>query len=199
MLISCRSIRQAQYIEKKFLLAKVKDTQLVKDKMPYNTVLSKYQDSRTGSTKWSSIDIFVTDTIRNVSFSIDDRKNVFRFLQNEKSAIPYIKEFKRKKASQRIHRYASLAAMATGLFLVSRTDSDNGSPTKEEIRVGNTGAYLFLAGFLNWIGGGLARAVMRRPVPMKAMYAYYFGPFPGRIAKISKVEKKEILKLFKSF
>jgi hypothetical protein len=34
---------------------------------------------------------------------------------------------------------------------------------------------------------------------MKAIYAYYFGDLPKKIPRISKAEKKQILKLFKSF
>ena len=42
---SCKSIRQSSYIEKRFLLAKVNDSVIIKDKMPYEAVLVKYVES----------------------------------------------------------------------------------------------------------------------------------------------------------
>jgi len=204
---SCKSIRQSSYIEKRFLLAKVNDSVIIKDKMPYEVVLVKYVESgyslptfkSAKSTKWSSIDITINDTINNNRFALDDRKAVFEFLKKDTLGIQYVNEFKRKKTTQKIHRYTSIAAMISGIFIMSKYGGDDSNPTKQEIRMGNTGGYLLTAGFLNWIGGAFGRAVNRRPVPMKAMYHYYFGPLPKKIPRVSRAEKKQIIKLFKSF
>ena len=204
-LSSCKSMRQSYYIEKKFLLAKVKDTQLIQNKMPYNVSLTKFSSTSYHSgggshtSKWNSIDIYIDDTINNNRFSIDDRHAVFQFLKGNKYGIQYENEFKRRKTNQKIHRYSSLGTMAMGIFLLSKSGGDKGSPSKQEVRIGNTGGYLFTAGFLNWIGGGFGRALIRRPVPMKAMYAYYFGPLPKKVPRITRAERIEILKLFRSF
>ena len=208
LLASCKSMRQSYYIEKRFLLAKVNDSLIIKDKMPYEVVLVKYIEKgyslptfkSTNTTKWSSIDITITDTVNNNRFALDDRKAVFNFLKNDKFGIQYSNEFKRKKAIQKIHRYSSIGAMISGIYLMSISDDEiGGYSTKRELVLGNTGAYMFTAGFLNWIGGAFGRAVNRRPVPMKAMYAYYFGPLPKKIPRVSKAERKQIIKLFKSF
>ncbi len=202
---SCKSMRQSYYIEKKFLLAKIKDTQLVNSKVPYRVTLSKFTSTAYKSTggshtsKWNSIDVLIEDTINNTEFSIDDRCAVFQFLKGNKYGVQYENEFKRRKSNQKIHRYSSLGAMAIGIFMLSKSGGDKGSPSKQEVRIGNTGGYLFTAGFLNWIGGGFGRALIRRPVPMKAMYAYYFGPLPRFVPKVSKTERKEIMRLFRSF
>jgi hypothetical protein len=204
---SCKSIRQSSYIEKRFLLAKVNDSVIIKDKMPYEAVLVKYVESgyslptfkSAKSTKWSSIDITINDTVNNNRFALDDRKAVFEFLKKDTLGIQYVNEFKRKKTTQKIHRYTSISAMISGIFIMSKYGGDDSNPTKQEIRMGNTGGYLLTAGFLNWIGGAFGRAVNRRPVPMKAMYHYYFGPLPKKIPRVSRAEKKQIIKLFKSF
>jgi hypothetical protein len=206
LLASCRSIRQSTYIEKRFLLAKLNDSLIIKDKIPYDAPLTKYTSTSYNTTggphtsKWSSIDIYVNDTINNVRFLIDDRKSVFNFLANNPNTSKYYQEFKHRKTAQKIHRYSSLGAMISGIYFMSVSDDGiGGYSTKRELVLGNSGAYLFTAGFLNWIGGGFGRAVIRRKVPMKAMYAYYFGDLPKKIPRISKAEKKQILKLFKSF
>lgn len=205
---SCKSIRQSSYIEKRFLLAKVNDSVIIKDKMPYEVVLVKYVESgyslpafkSAKSTKWSSIDITINDTVNNNRFALDDRKAVFEFLKNDAFGIQYLKEFKRKKSNQKIHRYSSIGAMIAGIYLlVISEDGIGGYSTKRETVLGNTGGYLLTAGFLNWIGGAFGRAVNRRPVPMKAMYHYYFGPLPKKIPRVSRAERKQIIKLFKSF
>ena len=89
-------------------------------------------------------------------------------------------------------------AQSIGALAISE-DGIGGYSTKRETVLGNTGGYLLTAGFLNWIGGAFGRAVNRRPVPMKAMYHYYFGPLPKKIPRVSRAERKQIIKLFKSF
>lgn len=202
---SCRSIRQANFIERTFLLAKINDTFTKLNRVPYRVNLTKFTSTSHNSSggsntsRGSSIDIVVDDPTGG-SFAIDDRRSVFKFLANEPSAAPYIQEFRRRKMSQRIHRYSSLGMMVAGIVVMDRWGAgENGSPTEQQRILGNTGAYMFLGGFLNWIGGGFSRAVVRRKVPMKAMYEYYFGPFPKRTPHITRAERRQLIKLFQSF
>jgi hypothetical protein len=200
---SCHSMRKANYIERKFLLAKVQDTNLIKNKMPYEVVLTTYSSTSYNSTgggktsRWNSIDIVISDTTTQTYFLIDSRKPVFHFLEREGKSSPYLQEFQRKKRSQRIHRYSSLGAIAGGIFLLGQMGED-ANYTKRETQLGNAGAYLLTLGFFNWVGGGLTRAIIRRATPMEAMYAYYFGPLPKIIPRVTRSEKRKIMEMFRS-
>lgn len=204
LLNSCRSIRQANFIERTFLLAKLNDTFPKVHRVPYVTKLSQIQSTEynhsTGNFKnsaFTTVDIFIIDTVNGEIFAIDDRKSVFRFLANEPNAAPYIKDFQRRKVNQRIHRYSSLGLMASGIFVMAKWGGGESGPTSNQQRIlGNTGAYMFLGGFLNWIGGGFSRTVIRRKIPMKAIYEYYFGPFPKKTPHIKRSERRAILKQF---
>ena len=195
---SCASIRSSNRIEKAFLASYKRDlangqtpkTYTVTDKtfkgrQEYirSTIKTPSGPNEVGHYRTSldvrSIDVYLIDTITGELIIIDDFKNIAKLTRDNIESQQYLKKFKRQKTMQKVHRYGAHALMVGGIAILSSV-KEGSPPSKSERIKGNTGAYILLGGFFDWIGGSLARALNRRATTMKAAYVYHFGKPPKR-------------------
>lgn len=171
---SCSSIRTSQRIEKAFLNAYKKDT--INGFVPKNYRVKEI-NANAQRLNLKVIDVYLIDSITESEVIIDDFKSIKELAKNKKECKPYIKKFERQKMMQKINRYGSYGLMVGGIAILSSV-GDTPTPSKSERIRGNAGAYTLLVGFLNWIGGGIDRQLIRRCTTMKIAYIYHFGKPP---------------------
>lgn len=180
LLSACGSIRTSNRIEKAFLNAYKKDKASGITPTTYRVTDELLElQGPTSVKRERSIDVYLIDTTTHEEVSLDQFKKVIKLVSKNKNCTKYVKRFTRQKLAQKIHRYTALAAMAVGYTLLNSTSkSDNHQRTQQDKVTEGTGAFIMLAGFFDWISGGLDRLLMRRATAMKAAYVYHFGKAP---------------------
>jgi hypothetical protein len=203
---SC-AVRKANRIEYLFLENYMRDTVGGKTPSSYS-VSTSYQEGGT-STNMSSghtthhigtyiVQVEIRDTLNDNSYALDDPA-LLQLAKNNPNCLKYIKKYERQKTMKRVHRYGSLASMAGGITMLALSGGDDATSTSAQKKLGNAGGYILTAGFLNWIGGGINRALQRRLTLMKTAYVYQFGSLPAYLPPISKKAKYALLKANPAF
>lgn len=197
ILSSCGAIRKANRIEYLFLDNYIKDTKNGQPPKGYSVRTSYLSGTTTINSAGNvhqglgtyTIDATLIDTINNLSYAIDNGKGIFKLVKDNKACEPYYKKYLHQKRWKHIGRYGSIAAMGFGITIMASIDPNDASKDK----IGNLGAFTFIGGFFDWIGGGLTRISLRRTTVMQAAYVYQFGPLPKHLPRISKAAKWALL------
>lgn len=189
-LSSCQSLYTGYYIDRQIVLDEAKGKFNGSGKMPMKIyieshistrTLDYYEASgrarqRTTSSPYKVMKIFILDTVKVQYVKIDDREGIYNLLKDDPNAQVYLNKYKSNERIRKINKYASYAAMGLGLALFS--SGSNTTQPGTEPPAFRTSDLLLLGGFLNWTVGGNHRLNVKRQLPMKAVYSYYYGKFP---------------------